>query len=185
MSTGQAEYDAEKPKLDAEILQLNAELPVLQEVLGLVTSLSGAAAAKANHKAILKLAQEKVAGLVPPKADKRLDGTILKLKSILAEADTAGTAASMAAVIQGLQAQMTSRSLPPSLPPSLLPYFPPPLPPSLCVHLSLSLSHTLFLSLSWGARRVSGVHQAHDSGQEARAIDPALEGEREGQWLLH
>jgi hypothetical protein len=109
VSTGQAEYDTEKPKLDGEILQLNAELPVLQEVLGLVTSLSGAAAAKANHKAILKLAQEKVAGLVPPKADKRLDGSILKLKSILAAADTAGTAASMAAVIQGLQAQMTSR----------------------------------------------------------------------------
>merc|ERR1719409_1569181 len=106
VSSGQAQMDAEKPKLDEEM----AELPILEEVLKLITSLmGGGAAAKGNTQEILKQAQAKVAGLVPPAADKKLDSSIVRLKTVLQEADTAGTADKMAAVVQGLQAQMAAR----------------------------------------------------------------------------
>merc|ERR1719409_2653617 len=103
VSAGQAQMDAEKPKLDEEMAQLQSELPILEEVLKLITSLvGGGAAAKGNTQEILKQAQAKVAGLVPPAADKKLDSSIVRLKTVLQEADTAGTADKMAAVVQGL-----------------------------------------------------------------------------------
>lgn len=110
VSAGQAQMDAEKPKLDEEMAQLQSELPILEEVLKLITSLmGGGAAAKGNTQEILKQAQAKVAGLVPPAADKKLDSSIVRLKTVLQEAGTAGTADKMAAVVQGLQAQMAAR----------------------------------------------------------------------------
>ena len=83
VSAGQAQMDAEKPKLDEEMAQLQSELPILEEVLKLITSLmGGGAAAKGNTQEILKQAQAKVAGLVPPAADKKLDSSIVRLKTV-------------------------------------------------------------------------------------------------------
>merc|ERR1719409_1107631 len=103
-------YSKYETAVSAGQAQLDAELPILEEVLKLITSLmGGGAAAKGNTQEILKQAQAKVAGLVPPAADKKLDSSIVRLKTVLQEADTAGTADKMAAVVQGLQAQMAAR----------------------------------------------------------------------------
>ena len=65
--------------IDEEMAQLQSELPILEEVLKLITSLmGGGAAAKGNTQEILKQAQAKVAGLVPPAADKKLDSSIVR-----------------------------------------------------------------------------------------------------------
>jgi len=109
VSVGQAQFDTDKPKLDQEVTQLKAELPVLQEVLGLISSLAGGAAAKANQKAILKLAKSKVLSLVPPRGDSHMAKAVKQLKSVLAETATSATAANMVAVVQELQTQCETR----------------------------------------------------------------------------
>jgi len=109
VSEGQKEYDTDKPKLDEEITQLKAELPVLQEVLGLISSLAGGAAAKANQQAILKLAKSKVLALVPPRGDSPMAQSVKQLKSVLAESQTAASASAMVVVVEELQRQCQTR----------------------------------------------------------------------------
>jgi len=110
VSEGQSQYDRDKPKLDEEMVQLQGELPILEEVLGLISSLTGGgAAAKGNEKAILALANTKILSLVPPRADTHLGQGIKELKTVLQAADASTTSAKMVAVIEGLQAQIQSR----------------------------------------------------------------------------
>eukprot|EP00960_Hanusia_phi_P060128 764413-Hanusia_phi.AAC.6 len=110
VTQGQSEYDSVKPQLDSEKSQLSGELPILQQIKTLISSMNGAEqkAAPASLMHVGKL-KTLVLSLAPPARNKMIAKQITHVRSVLAETNTVGTMASMLSVIDGIVTHIQTR----------------------------------------------------------------------------
>jgi membrane protein involved in colicin uptake len=110
---GQAEWDSKVPGLDAEKAELEAQLPILEQVKTLVQSLA-ASAAKGKQVQLLRQlpALKKLANaVVPPRfsKDKKMAKQVMALRTSLAETSTGETASGMLTILDSIVSTMSAR----------------------------------------------------------------------------
>ncbi|EKX45517.1 hypothetical protein GUITHDRAFT_139066 [Guillardia theta CCMP2712] len=110
VTQGQNEYDAVKPQLDSEKSQLSAELPILQQIKALISSMNGAST-KAAPTSLMQVGNLKslILSLSPPSRNKKIAKQITHVRTVLAETNTVGTMASMLSVIDGIVSHIETR----------------------------------------------------------------------------
>ena len=113
VTAGQAEYNVREPALTAEMDELVAQQPILEQVKTLVSNMAAPSSAKGKVQFLKMLpALKKLANaVVPPRMakDKSIANKVYALRSSLAETETAGTLTKMLVILEDISATMSMR----------------------------------------------------------------------------
>mmetsp|Transcript_3118 Transcript_3118/g.7586 ORF Transcript_3118/g.7586 Transcript_3118/m.7586 type:complete len:396 (-) Transcript_3118:883-2070(-) len=105
VTAGQEEWDKLKPKYDEEANQIAAEVPLIEELIAVLTKSSAEMAAPQQLAAV----RAKVSQLSVPEHDKRMSAQMDVLRAVMLKTDSKGAMVAALKVVQGLLDTMKGR----------------------------------------------------------------------------